>query len=331
MNRSAVLQLAAMTLLALAGRAQDGASTLAANLDAAEAVVVATVTSVHAPAPATTAVVFRVDETVAGTAPATFALAEPAGDCCGRSLFALRAGDARLVFLQRRGPAWHVLGGARGMLAAQPAIVAHVRALGDAPTAAARTAALIAALAHDDARVADDAALALAARPGLALDDAAKASVGAALRRALDRRDGRALPLLDVAMRSGDAGLRDEALARYLAATADEEAALLRQGLLRATAPGTIELAVAGAVDERAGLRAAELVAALPADRAVPTGLQMLQHAGNPRVQLRLCQDLLRRGVPDSQLAAAPARVVDAARRLLPKAKAFRVLPTEVR
>lgn len=331
MKRNAVLALAAIALLAVAARAQDGASTLSANLDAAEAVVVATVTAVHAPEPATTAVVFRVDAIVAGAAPATFALAEPAGACCGRSLFALRAGDERLVFLRRSGPTWHVLGGARGMLAARPEIVAHVRTLAAATTAAARASALVAALAHVDDRVADDAALALAARPVLALDGAAKTAVGEALRRALDHRAGRALPLLDVAMRSGDAGLRDAALARYLAATDDDEAALLRQGLLRATAPGTVELAVAGAVDERSGLRAVEFVAALPAERAVPTGLQMLQRAGSPRVQLRLCQDLLRRGVPDSQLTAAPHRVVDAARRLLPKANVFRVLPAEVR
>jgi len=331
MNCRVTNMIAAAMLLAFSARAQDGASTLAANLDAANAVVVATVTAVHAPDPTTTAVAFRVDTTVAGTAPATLALAEPAGACCGRNLFALRAGDVRLVFLRRSGQMWHVLGGPRGMLAAQPAIVAHVQTLAGAMTPAARTSALVAALAHDDARVADDAALALAGRPGLALDAAAKTAVGEALWRALDRRDGRALPLLDTAMRVGDAGLRDAALVRYLAATDDDEAALLRQALLRATAPGTVELAVAGVVDESSGLRAAELVAALPAERAVPSGLQMLQQAGSPRLQLRLCQDLLRRGVPDSQLTAAPARVVDAAKRLLPKANVFRVLSSEVR
>jgi len=322
---------AAVALLALAGRAQDGASTLAANLDAADAVVVAAVTAVHAPQPETIVVQLRVEATIAGGAPATFALAEPAGACCGRSLFALRAGDVRLVFLRRSGPAWHVLGGARGMLAAQPDVIAHLRTLAAAATPSARAATLVAALAHDEARVADDAALALAAMPALALDAPALATVGDAMRRALDQRAARALPLLDVAMRSGDAGLRDAALARYLAAKSDDDAALLRQGLQRATAPGTVELAVAGAVDETAGMRAAELVAALPADRAVPTGLQMLRQAANPRVQLKLCQDLLRRGVTTDQLGAAPARVVDAARRLLPKAAAYRVLPREVR
>jgi hypothetical protein len=283
------------TLLALAlagaGRAQDGASTLAANLDAADAVVVATVTE-HESAPQDMLRVrFVVATSLTGAPPAAFTLIEPAGACCGSSLFALQQGDVRLAFLRRRGPAWHVVGGPRGLLPATAEVVAHVP------------------------RIADDAALALAAQPALALDPAARAAIGSALQRELDRRSGRAAPLLEVAARSADAGLRDALLERYLASPRDDEAALLANGLLRAPVAGTMDLAIAGATDERRGLRAAELASGLGSDEAVAACFGLLARTAAPRVQLRLCEELLARGVPAAQLQRAPRAVVDSAQK----------------
>jgi hypothetical protein len=77
-----------------------------------------------------------------------------------------------LAFLRRRGPAWHVVGGPRGLLPATAEVVAHVRELAVHRSGPARTALLVAALDAPEPRIADDAALALAAQPALALDPA---------------------------------------------------------------------------------------------------------------------------------------------------------------
>lgn len=308
-------------LLALASvgvaPAQDGASTLVANLANADAVVVATVAEHETTLQGLLRVRMTVATTIAGAPPAAFVLTEPAGACCGRSLFALTQGDVRLAFLRRRGPTWHVVGGPRGLLPATEEVVAHVRALAANPSGAARTTLLVAALADPEPRIADDAALALAAQPELALDQTAKAQVGAALMRELDRGSFRAAPLLEVAARTADAGLRDALLDRFLASPRDDEAALLANGLLRAPVAGTIELAIAGATDERRGLRAAELVSGLGGDAAVAAGFGLLGRTAAPRVQLRVCEELLARGVPPAQLQAAPRAVVDGARKRL--------------
>jgi hypothetical protein len=322
------------TLLALAlagaGRAQDGASTLASNLDAADAVVVATVTE-HESAPQDMLRVrFVVATSLTGAPPAAFTLIEPAGACCGSSLFALQQGDVRLAFLRRRGPAWHVVGGPRGLLPATAEVVAHVRELAVHRSGPARTALLVAALDAPEPRIADDAALALAAQPALALDPAARAAIGSALQRELDRRSGRAAPLLEVAARSADAGLRDALLERYLASPRDDEAALLANGLLRAPVAGTMDLAIAGATDERRGLRAAALAAGLGSDEAVAACFGLLARTAAPRVQLRLCEELLARGVPAAQLQRAPRAVVDSAQKRVAARRLVR-LPLEAR
>src|SRR5690606_28187413 len=82
-----------------------------------------------------------------------FAVLEPAGACCGRSLFALQTGDRCLLFLRRTGALLHPLGGARGVLPADAAVVAHTEALLAAADDRQRTALLAAALGSDAARV----------------------------------------------------------------------------------------------------------------------------------------------------------------------------------
>lgn len=295
--------------------AQDGASTLAALVDGADAAAVATVVAREETPTAVLLVRLQTTTALAGAAPATFALSEPAGACCGRSLFALQPGDVRLVFLQRRGAGWHLAGGPRGMLPATAAVLAHVQSLLAARTGAARSAALLAALDHDEARIADDAATALGCQPGLALDADGRQRIAALLPRELDRRSARGTALLEVAARCADAALRDAVLARYLDCPRDDEAELLGRCLLRTPVAGTIDLAVAAATDERRGLRVAALVDRLDADAATARGLAMLGVAPGPRVQLRLCEDLLVRGVPAEQLRAAPPTVVAVAQK----------------
>jgi hypothetical protein len=313
-RRHAMLALAT-AIVAASGRAQDGASTLAANLEVADAVVLATVTERTTTAVDLLRVRLVVDEALAGAPPTACTLIEPAAACCGRSLFALQVGDVRLVFLRRSGAAWHVAGGPRGMLPAVADLVAHVRSLAVHRAGPARTALLVAALDAPEPRIADDAALALAAQAGLLLDPAARMRVGDALMQALDRQSPRAAPLLEVAARSADAGLRDALLARYLACPRDAEAALLARGLLRSPVAGTVELAIAGAADEARGMRAAELVASLEPDAAVQACFALLRRTSAPRVQLRACEELLARGVPDDRIPTAPAQVVAMARK----------------
>ncbi|MFN9334692.1 MAG: hypothetical protein ACK6D1_19055 [Planctomycetota bacterium] len=312
------------SLAAAPVRAQDGASTLAANLDAADAVVVANVAE-HAVSPEG---LLRVRMVVAATltagAPAAFPLVEPAGACCGRSLFALQPGDTRLAFLRRQGATWHVFGGPRGLLPSTDAIVAHVRRLATHRSGPARTTVLLEALTAAEPRIADYAAWALAGQPDLALDAAGRARVGESLDRELARRSARAAPLLEITARVADAGLRDALLARYLASPHDDEAALLANSLLRTPVAGTVELAMAGARDERSGLRAAALAAGLETDAAIAACFRMLPRAPSPRVQLRLCEELLDRGVPAAQLRAAPAPIVETAQKRVAARSAVR-------
>jgi hypothetical protein len=76
-----------------------------------------------------------------------------------------------------------------------------------------------------------------------------------------------------------------------------------------------MDLAIAGATDERRGLRAAELASGLGSDEAVAACFGLLARTAAPRVQLRLCEELLARGVPAAQLQRAPRAVVDSAQK----------------
>ncbi len=155
--------------------AQDQATTLLAQARAADAVVVARVTAASDPSPEWHRLEFVTTQVLKGNSPGEFAVLEPAGACCGRSLFALQIGDERLLFLRRRGPSWHPCGGARGVVPAAPEVVAHVTALLAAPNDSALAHLLADNVGHQEARIADDAAHALAVLPQIALGSAQRA------------------------------------------------------------------------------------------------------------------------------------------------------------
>ncbi|HEX5051426.1 MAG TPA: hypothetical protein VFZ65_06610 [Planctomycetota bacterium] len=286
-------------------QAQDQATSLCAATQKAAVVVRATVVAATDPSPLWHRLQLHGDELLHGTIDADFTLVEPAGACCGRSLFALEIGERCLLMLEWRGPALHVFGGSRGVLPDDPAIVAHVRALLAATDDAQRAALLAASLTAAQPRIADDAACALAALPQLALSAAGRAAVVSALHGDVLRGATRAAPLVDVVVRLHDATMLDAVLPTYLGTARADQAALLRRGLSRCDAPLVIDrmmLAVDGS--ETKQVRAAQLLATLPPDQARVGMQQMLARTTNPRVLFHLAEGMLAIGVPGQAVAA---------------------------
>ncbi|MCK5942764.1 MAG: hypothetical protein KAI24_12380, partial [Planctomycetes bacterium] len=215
-SQLAVLFAAAQLHVAVA--AQDQATTLAALAARADVVVRATVTgSVH-PTADWHQLTLRSDDVWKGAAAATFTLTEPAGRCCGRSLFALGVGDQRVLFLKRTGPLLHTLGGGRGVLPTTPELVAHVQALLQAGTTNALGQLLVQNLDHGEPRIAHDAAQALATLPNLALTATERSAVVSSLQHAVERGSTKTAALADVVARLGDAPMVDAVLPVYMGA-----------------------------------------------------------------------------------------------------------------
>jgi hypothetical protein len=305
--------------------AQDQATTLLAAARAADLVVVASVTGASDPSPEWHRLQFATGEVLRGNAPAQFQLLEPAGACCGRSLFALRTGDQRLLFLQRRGATWHPFGGARGVLAAEPAVIAHVRALLAAPDATALTRLLAQSLEHEHGRVADDAAHALAVLPGLQLRGTDSQLVAAALQQATARGTTRAAALVEVVVRSPSAPLLDAVLPLYLGTTRSDHAALLRRALARGDGETIATRLPQFVADEQQAVRAAELLVELPAVPARAALASLLQQTGHPRLQLCIAEGLLAAGARAEDLAGRiPAPVLELAQKRHDRPRRFR-------
>jgi len=315
------------SLFAATAAAQDQATTLLAAAQKADVVVHATVTAVTDPSPEWRRLELRVDEALKGTAPLTISLTEPGGECCGRSLFALQVGDERLMFLRRVGPTLHTFGGGRGVLPATPSLLAHTRALlaTDGDDAAA-TALLVAHLGDEEPRIAADAAMALAAMPDLQLDGPARQRVTTQLQLAVARGSTRTAPLADLAVRLGDPSTLDAMLPIYLQAQRPDQARLLRSALERGDAARVANrLTVFVGTDRRSNLRAAELLAELPASAAQPTMTTLLRRPNHPRVQLHLCEGLLCAGVAKASLEPmVPAPVLQLAEQRLQRRRTFR-------
>ncbi|MBL8732164.1 MAG: hypothetical protein JNN13_07320 [Planctomycetes bacterium] len=308
--------------------AQDAGSTLAALAERADLVVRATVVAATDPSPQWHRMQFASVQVLKGTAAATFELLEPAGACCGRSLFALQIGDERLLFLRRTGQTLHPLGGARGVLPAAAAVVAHVSALLAAPDAAARAAVLTAGLAADAPRVADDAAQALSTLPQLSLGSPQRAAITTALGDAVRRGSTRTAPLVEVLARLGDDASLDACLPIYLDTPRDDQAALLRRGLARG---GTLAVATRLPLhvdrDDQRVQRAAELLAELPPEHARPALQRLLLAAPHPRVQLTLTAGLLAAGLRPAELAPlVPAPVLELAQNRHDRPRPLRVV-----
>jgi len=313
MKPSLRLLLAGAATLAAAPAAagQQQQATLAALTRRADAVVRASVTRSLLVTPAWRRVELRTDAVLKGDAPTTFALTEPAGRCCGRSLFALQAGDERLLFLRRVGPTLHLIGGERGQLPATAALAAHVRALLDAGAGVELGRLLVRQLADADPRVADDAAAALAKLPDLSLTAVERAEVAASLTAAVQRGATSAAPLADVVARQGDGAAVDALLPLLLGARRADQAALLQRALTRCPPPVVAErVALYVGRGRRGDVRAAALLAALPASAAQPAMAALLSRPAHPQVKLTLCAGLLEAGVPAAALTPLVPAVV---------------------
>lgn len=310
-----------------AARAQDQATTLLAALRGADAVVCARVTAATDPSPDWHRMQFDTTAVLKGPAPASFAVMEPAGACCGRSLFALQAGDVRLLFLQRRGPQWHPFGGARGVVPADAAVVAHVQALQAAGDAAALAHLLAASLDAPEARIADDAAHALATLPHLSLSATDRTAVALALQQALQLRTTRLPALADVAARVADDAMVDVLLTSYLDAPRDDQANLLRSSLQRCSSPAVTARLPQFVDSENRGVRAAQLLVALPTAEARSVLAGVLHGTTHPRVQLCVAEGLLASGVRGIELAASvPPPVLELAQRRSNQPRRFRAI-----
>lgn len=322
---------ASLVCLGLGAVAQDQATTLLANSQRADVVVRATVVAASDPSPDWHRLEFRTDELLKGRLGAGFAVLEPAGACCGRSLFALQPGAPCLLFLQRRGATLHPLGGARGVLADEAEVAAHVRALLAATDATATAALLANGLQSPLPRIADDAAHALASLPSLALDRRRCDAVAEALTHAVGARLATAASLVEVAVRVADASMLDTLLPLYLGQERADQAALLRDGLARCAADELVtRLPMHLRSDEAGELRAAELLARLPAEHGAPALRRLLTTTPSPRVQLRVAETLLDQGATVSSLPARlPAPVLRLAERRRHTAQPFRsIQPT---
>lgn len=327
MNRSRLVLAALLATIApRALTAQDQATTLLAAARSADVVVLATVVAATDPSPEWHRLQFRREQVLRGDIPQYFPLQEPAGRCCGRSLFALTVGDTRLLFLRRVGPTLHPFGGARGVLPVTPTLLTHVAALLAAPDDAARARLCAAALADPEPRIADDAAHALATLPTLQLSAPDRERVVTALVDAVQRGSTRAAPLADTATRLGDAASIDALLPLYLATPKADQAELLQRALRRA-APDLVatRLLLFASGEREPALRAARLLAALPAESARATMIVLLRREPSPQAKLHLCEGLLAAGVPRNDLAPlVPAPVLALAQQRQHRAPQFR-------
>jgi hypothetical protein len=312
--------------LATTPRAQQEATTLSALCQRASAIVTAEVTAATDPDPAWRRLQFRTTRVLRGEIGAEFAVLEPSGACCGRSLFALLPGAHCLLFLERRSTALHPLGGARGVLPADAGLVAHVAALLAAGGDGERAALLARSLLHAERRVAEDAAHALAAGRPADLDAAARANVLAAFGSALERGTTVLAPLAQVAARSTDPELFDAVLAGYVATPRTDQARLLRRTLAQAE-PARVagRVALHARAGEQRELRTAELLAELPFAEAQAPLQNLLRGTQSPRVQLRIAEAMLAAtGGPSALPARLPDPVLDLAARRQRAARVFR-------
>jgi hypothetical protein len=322
MNPTCRLLLA--SLLSVTATAQE--PTLRTALQTAELVVTARVVAVSDPSPDWHRLDFVVVAAVVGQAPATLQVLEPAGACCGRSLFALQVGDERLLFLRRVGPHWHPHGGAAGVLPAAPALLAHVAGLRAAVDPRALVRTLVEALASEEPRVADDAAATLALLPASTLVGLDHAAVAGALQQALAVGHTRSAPLADVAVRSGDAALLDAVVAAYVAEPAADRARLLRHALRRADPAVVTHRAPALVHGDAAALRLAELFRELPGMHGEQALVAMLPRA-HPRVALCAVEGLLARGARVVDLVPfVPATVLELAEQNRRRPARFRAI-----
>ena len=290
---------------------QDQATTIWTLAQRADVVVRVAVTASAAPNQAWVQRSFRSTQNLKGAVATTFTLTEPAGRCCGRSLFSLQTGDECLLFLHRLGPSLHTLGGSRGVLPAHPALTAHVRELLQAPTTNALGHVLARNIDHANKRIAHDSAMTLATLPNLSLTASERSAVTAALAASVGRGSTKSAALADVAVRLGDAAAVDAVLPIYMNAHRADQAALLRRALKRCP-PGLVaeRMPLHAGVTPRSHTRAATLLTELPPEHGHAAMTDLLSRPVRPEIKMKLCEGLLAAGVSRASLSPMVPKVV---------------------
>ena len=284
-------------------KAQDQASTMARLCQNADVIVRGTVTGSHYPTTELHQLTIKPNQLLKGNVSTQFVLTEPAGQCCGRSLFALMVGETRILFLKRIGPTLHTTGGGRGVLAATSELLTHVENLLATSTTSDLSHLLAANLNHGEPRIADDAALALATLPDLSLTVSERSTVIASLKRSVQRGLTRTAALADIAARLGDTAVVDSMMPIYLSAAREDQARLLRNALKRCPAEIVADrLPMFVGKIRRSNMRAAKLLTNLPPITAHAAMTNLLQRPNHPQIQMQLCEGLLAAGVSSASL-----------------------------
>jgi len=304
-----------VAVMAKLAPAQEQATTLATLAQRADVVVHAAVSAASNPTPAWRQLTLRTRQVFKGAVGANFALTEPAGQCCGRSLFALKPGDERVLFLKRIGPTLHTIGGGRGVLPTTPALMSHAQALLQATTTNDLGHLLAANLENPEPRIAHDAAMALATLPNLSLTSAERDAVARSLGLAVQRGSTKTAALADVAARLGDSVTIDAVLPIYINARRQDQASLLRKALARCSPTLVAErMPIHVGTAPRANLRAAVLLTDLPPTEGHAAMANLLSRPVHPKVKMRLCEGLLAAGVSQESLKPmVPATVLEMA------------------
>lgn len=322
-------RLIALLLASALLSAQEQATTLSRLAGQAAIVATARVLGSDAAPPDLLRVEFGTTAILHGAVSQRFVLLEPAGLCCGNALQQLLPGIEYLLFLERRGPLLHPLGGDRGVMPAEGAVLEHVRALLAAGDAIERAELLAAALDSATPRIAADAALALAMVPDLPRSSRFRDRVLAAMTRELDRASAHAPALVDAAIRIGGPDATARLVAHYLTEQRSGPRRLLTSGLQQLDGEAVRQsLLVQLPADATGRLRVAELLLAIPSVQNRPLLDRLLAEDPPPRLQLALAEAMLVAGVPLAELRARmPAPVLELAERRRSAPPTFRNLP----
>ena len=313
-------------LLPTIATAQNQATTLARLCNSADVVVRATVTGSVRPSVEVHQLILQPNQVLKGQVGNSFSLVEPAGQCCGRALFALSVGQTRILFLKRIGATLHTLGGGRGVLPATQDLLTHVQALLAAPSSNAVAHLLASNINHQEPRIADDAALALAVHPNLSLNLSERATLATSLAQSVQHGLTRTAALADVAARLGDANMVDTVVPVFLQAAKRDQALLLQKALIRCPAQLVADrLPMHVGTARRANLRAAQLLAEMPSTVAHGAMVNLLQRPNHPQVQMQLCEGLMSAGVSAASLSPmVPTPVLNLAIERLKRRPTFR-------
>ncbi len=296
----------ALALLAAVAPGQDEASALASMLDRADVVAVVRTLAVRTEPGASIRVTLRLERRLKGDAQDLVTLEEPDGQTCGRALQGLVPGQRLLACLRQRGEVLvPCAGGGRGLPLATSAVIAHAQAL-LAADVRGRALLLVGALRADDARVAEDAALALALTPGIETAGAeTRAEVVAALRDAMTRGARTTPSLLTAAVRLRAEEIVDLILPPHLDGTDGPFGEAFVVALTNLDPALTVDAITRQPLASApARLRAVQLLRRLPAEPAARGLWSVLRQAAEPGVRVQASAALLRAGVDPRDLRA---------------------------